>query len=351
MSIGQMRPGAELTYSKHPTYEMDIPGKFIGSSKYPVPYELMFPDTVKSIRENPRQAPQEFGSLGMVGPRQIIDQQMIDEIKLYEERMKRLTGKKKGGAVKKQAGGAIKAAAKAASKAVKPSELTPEARAAAAEVRANAERIGKARAELEKEQAGKEYFQRPEGYGSTEKVQERAKKIKERETYPQAEALERARLNAVKMLGLPEDNTAMDRARALGFMDDTFHGTFGRFEDFDLSKANPRSQYMPGLFTADDPRLAENFGDFIMPLMQRKGVTVLEKRAAREAGLPVPEANTIHDKSKGIRVTNDLSNVRSRFAAFDPAESDKPGLLKKKGGKVKFTDNLDAMRLAVQKRK
>ena len=88
-----------------------------------------------------------------------------------------------------------------------------------------------------------------------------------------------------------------------------------------------------------------------MPLMQRKGVTVLEKRAAREAGLPVPEVNTIHDKSKGIRVTNDLSNVRSRFAAFDPAESDKPGLLKKKGGKVKFTDNLDAMRLAVQKRK
>lgn len=113
MSIGQMKPGAALTLSEHPTYEMNIPGKFMGSSKYPVPYELMFPDTVKAIRENPRQAPHEFGSLGMVGPRQIIDQQMIDEIKAYEENIKKLIGKKKGGAVKMQAGGAIKAAAKA----------------------------------------------------------------------------------------------------------------------------------------------------------------------------------------------------------------------------------------------
>jgi hypothetical protein len=103
MSIGEMRPGRELTHSAHPTYEMDIPGKFMGMSKYPVPYELMFPDTVKSIRENPRQAPHEFGSLGMVGPRQVIDQQMIDELKAYEEQIRKLTGKKKGGAVKKPA--------------------------------------------------------------------------------------------------------------------------------------------------------------------------------------------------------------------------------------------------------
>jgi len=41
---------------------------------------------------------------------------------------------------------------------------------------------------------------------------------------PQSAALETARKNAVKMLGLPENNTAMDRASALGF-DDFFHGT------------------------------------------------------------------------------------------------------------------------------
>lgn len=40
---------------------------------------------------------------------------------------------------------------------------------------------------------------------------------------PQTEALETARQNAVKMLGLPENNTAMDRAKAMGYVDD-IHG-------------------------------------------------------------------------------------------------------------------------------
>ena len=41
---------------------------------------------------------------------------------------------------------------------------------------------------------------------------------------PQEKALETARKNAVEMLGLPENNTAMDRARAMGYMD-YLHGT------------------------------------------------------------------------------------------------------------------------------
>ena len=101
-SVGKMRPdipSTELKLSEHPTYSHDIPGEFMGQTQYPIPYELSFPDTLKAIRENPKQAPFEFGSLKMVGPRQIIDQQMIDEIKQYEETMKKLTGKKKGGAV------------------------------------------------------------------------------------------------------------------------------------------------------------------------------------------------------------------------------------------------------------
>lgn len=107
-SIGRLRPEVkELGLSEHPTYSHDIPGEFLGSSKYPMPYELSFPDTVRAIRENPKQAPHEFGSLKMVGPRQIIDQQMIDEIKQYEEQIKKLTGKNKGGAVHKAEGGAI----------------------------------------------------------------------------------------------------------------------------------------------------------------------------------------------------------------------------------------------------
>jgi hypothetical protein len=103
-SIGRLRPEVEdLGYSEHPTYSHDIPGEFMGSSKYNIPYELSFPDSVKAVRENPKQAPQEFGSFKYVGPRQVIDQQLIDEIKQYQEMIKKYTGKKKGGGVKQPA--------------------------------------------------------------------------------------------------------------------------------------------------------------------------------------------------------------------------------------------------------
>jgi hypothetical protein len=107
-SIGRLRPEIkDLNWSEHPTYSHDIPGEFLGSSKYNIPYELSFPDTVKSVRENPKQAPQEFGSFKYVGPRQVIDQQLIDEIKQYQEMIKKYTGQKKGGAVHKSEGGEV----------------------------------------------------------------------------------------------------------------------------------------------------------------------------------------------------------------------------------------------------
>jgi len=180
MSIGQMRPGAELTQSLHPTYEMDIPGKFLGSSKYPIPYELMFPDTVKAIRSNPRQAPHEFGSLGMVGPRQIIDQQMIDEIKAYEEQIRKLTGKKKGGAVKKQAGGAIKAAVKAAK---------PTAEQAATMAAQRAELVLRSRAMQELKDQFEDMPQPPKGFLSPESILQRMDEIRRREATPSGEQI------------------------------------------------------------------------------------------------------------------------------------------------------------------
>lgn len=105
-SVGRMLPDVnDLQLSSHPTYSHDIPGNFLGQSKYPIPYDLMFPDSLKAVRENPKQAPQELGSLKMIGPRQTIDQQMIDEIKQYEEFIKKYTGKKKGGEVHMADGG------------------------------------------------------------------------------------------------------------------------------------------------------------------------------------------------------------------------------------------------------
>ena len=49
---------------------------------------------------------------------------------------------------------------------------------------------------------------------------------------PRDDALEAARKNAVKMLGLPENNTAMDRAIAQGYVP-AYHGTTGDIRNFD----------------------------------------------------------------------------------------------------------------------
>jgi hypothetical protein len=47
-----------------------------------------------------------------------------------------------------------------------------------------------------------------------------------------------AQLEAVKRLGLPANNTAADRAKAMGFSDKTYyHGTNTSFDEFDLTKS------------------------------------------------------------------------------------------------------------------
>jgi hypothetical protein len=120
-------------------------------------------------------------------------------------------------------------------------------------------------------------------------------------------------------LGLSPTNTAAERAATMKFDIPTYHGTnTPNISAIDMTKSNPNVQYMNGFFTADNPELASNFGDVVMPMLQKKGVTVLDKRAARQAGLEVPEMDTVYDKAKGILVTNNPENIRSRFAAFDP---------------------------------
>ncbi len=98
-SIGELRPGSDLRQfrSEHPTYATDIPGSFIGQSRYPIPAELAFPDTMSYARSQLTPGAQEFNMMKMLGPRERIDQQYIDEMKMYEELMKQYTGKKKGG--------------------------------------------------------------------------------------------------------------------------------------------------------------------------------------------------------------------------------------------------------------
>ena len=86
---------------------------------------------------------------------------------------------------------------------------------------------------------------------------------------------------------------------------------------------------MPGAFTSDAPELANVFSGegVVMPLLQKNGYTILDKVASRRNGQAVQEVDSIYDKTKGIRVTSNLSNLRSRFAAFDPARAKEADLL------------------------
>ena len=84
-------------------------------------------------------------------------------------------------------------------------------------------------------------------------------------TYPQEQALETARQNAVKMLGLPENNTAMDRARALGFTERNYSGVHEAPTSaadtsaplFNMSKTYPDDIY--------SPMAARYYGDGVNP--------------------------------------------------------------------------------------
>jgi hypothetical protein len=108
-SLGKIDLDKPLTPSSHPTYEANIPGQFLGGFKYPMPYNLTFPDTTAFAREAmaKKAGVNELGMFKMSTPRQQIDQQLIDEIKTYEDYMKRFTGKKKGGKVVKKADGGM----------------------------------------------------------------------------------------------------------------------------------------------------------------------------------------------------------------------------------------------------
>jgi hypothetical protein len=104
-SMGRLFPEQQFRESSHPTYEVDIPGEFMGKSRYLMPYELSFPDTLKFARDNPVKGVSEYLRFKGSGPRQIADPQYIDELKMYEEAMKSLLGRKKGGAVHMEDGG------------------------------------------------------------------------------------------------------------------------------------------------------------------------------------------------------------------------------------------------------
>jgi hypothetical protein len=122
----ELLPGYDpkaLPLSGHSTYSHDLPmkpGATVKQTPFPIPAELEFSD-VQEYAE-PLYKPSEMTRVYQTSsPRQIIDQQHIDEIKQYEDFMRQYTPqserKKDGGLIKvkkKAGGGIIKKALKAA---------------------------------------------------------------------------------------------------------------------------------------------------------------------------------------------------------------------------------------------
>jgi hypothetical protein len=103
-AIGKMNPKSGLTPGFHPTYEKDIPGEFIGRSNHPIPYDLAFPDTAAYVKHRQSYLPPQTGHFPlfkMQMGRQKITDDYVNQIDEYMDRMKQLTGRKKGGKVKK----------------------------------------------------------------------------------------------------------------------------------------------------------------------------------------------------------------------------------------------------------
>jgi hypothetical protein len=130
--------------------------------------------------------------------------------------------------------------------------------------------------------------------------------------FPQEEALKLAQQRAALPvekggLGLGPNNTAAERAAAMGFSDDVYHGTKAQeIKQFDMSKVGSET-VLPAsapkaIYTAKDPMLSSRYGS-------GDGQNVLP--------LLVNPQNVALNNSKIIALDN-VDNIRSRFAAFDP---------------------------------
>ena len=150
------------------------------------------------------------------------------------------------------------------------------------------------------------------------------------------EAHQIASKNAEKILGLPPGNTAMDRARAMGYDTPAYHATNIEFNAFDPLKTKFG---IKGTFTSKNPKEASSYvepgntglptkdaGGFVLPLMIKNKESIS------------PEYFNISNIKKGLEqgknvVGNDVivipesNRIRSRFAAFDPARANEADLL------------------------
>jgi ribosomal protein S18 acetylase RimI-like enzyme len=177
--------------------------------------------------------------------------------------------------------------------------------------------------------------------------------------YPQSDALEQARLNAIELLGLHKHNTAQERAKAMGYDLEAFHGT----DAPDIESLDPeRTKIIKGVFSSTNPMVASTYAKGAAE-KGRAGsksapniIPVLLRSASHAKPHPSVSFNKdlidsfkksghkgVYRPESEVAVTFDPSQMRSRFAAFDPARAHEAGLSYKEGGDVEPTIEHDLL--------
>jgi hypothetical protein len=154
-------------------------------------------------------------------------------------------------------------------------------------------------------------------------------------------AQEVASKNAETLLGLPKGNTAMDRAKAMGYdvNDILYHGTSSDVSNLIPSKGG---EFGPGVYVSQNPNMANYFASRfggesanIMPLVTNANdvLVTADKNIPRGLGYK-GLTNKGYNSVLGIGSTGETQrtilnpeNLRSVNAAFDPARANEPDLL------------------------
>lgn len=150
------------------------------------------------------------------------------------------------------------------------------------------------------------------------------------------EAQQTAAINAEKMLGLPSGNTAMDRAKALGYEIPAFRGVREEVKNLSpvtystnlpegasmYARSGTGANVMPLLIRSKNPYVAKDYGD--IGLFSEKKANEL-KKAGFDSAMYSQQQKSGSPYIEYVSI--DPSNVRSRFAAFDPARAKEADLL------------------------
>lgn len=140
-------------------------------------------------------------------------------------------------------------------------------------------------------------------------------------------------------LGLPATNTAMDRAKALGFDINTpvYHGTDKSFDAFDLNKIGSQTSmplnFPKGIYTSPNVEVSLNYGkgegQNVIPLLMNKQnpISITDDITSAEAFKRFNAGDVDTFLSKNVAVARNPNQLRSINAAFDPFRRNEADIL------------------------